>query len=74
VPLGYLINVYKSFYLVYFLIPIRLLCFADRITEVIGRGISPGEPVFLNGYLIVGVPLGIAYTLSKSPLSRTLIY
>ncbi len=72
--LGYFINVYKSFYLIYLLILICLFCFADRITEVTGRGISPGEPVLLNGYLIVGVPLGIAYTLFKSPLSKTLIY
>jgi hypothetical protein len=73
-PLSYLIDVYESFYLVYLLIPVRPLCFIDYITEVTSRGISLGEPVLLNGCFIVGVPLGITYTLIKSPLSRALIY
>ena len=71
--LNYLINVYKSFYLVYLLVLIRPFCFADYIAEVTGRGISPGEPVLLNSCFIVGVLLGVACTLTKSPLSRALI-
>ncbi len=72
-PLNYLINIYKRFYLIYFLILICPLCFADYIAEITGRGISPGEPVLLNGCFIVGVLLGVAYALAKSPFSRALI-
>jgi hypothetical protein len=74
VLLGYLINVYKSFYLVYFLILVCPLCFIDYIAEVISKGISPGELVILNGYFIISVLLGVACTLAKSPLSKALIY
>ena len=73
-PLGYLVDVCKSFYLIYLLVPVRPLRFADCIAEVTGRGISPGEPVLLDSYSIVSVLLGITCTLFKSPLSRTLIY
>jgi hypothetical protein len=71
--LSYLINVYKSFYLVYLLILISSLCFIDYIAKVISKGISLGEPVLLNSCFIVGVLLGVTYTLSKSPLSKALI-
>jgi hypothetical protein len=74
VLLSYLINVYKSFYLVYLLILVCPLCFADYIIEVISKSISLREPVVLNSYFIVGVLLRVAYTLAKSPLNRALIY
>ena len=72
-PLGYLVDVCKSFYLIYLLVPVRPLRFADCIAEVTGRGISPGEPVLLNGCFTVGIPPGVACTLTESPLSRALI-
>jgi hypothetical protein len=71
--LSYLINVYKSFYLVYLLILVRPFCFADYIAKVISKGINPGELVLLNSCFIVGVLLRIAYTLTKSPLSKAFI-
>jgi hypothetical protein len=72
-PLGYLIDVRKSFYLVYLLVLVRPLYFADYITEVTGRGISPGEPVLLNSYFIVGVPPRVTRALAEGPFSRALI-
>jgi len=72
--LNYLINVYKSFYLVYLLILICPLCFINYIAKVISKSISPGKPVLLNGYFIVGVLLKVTYTLTKSPLSKAFIY
>lgn len=71
--LDYLIDVYKSFYLVYLLILVCPLCFTDCIAEVTGRGISLGEPVLLDGCFIVSIPLGVTYTLAESPLGRALI-
>jgi len=74
VLLSYLIDIYKSFYLIYLLVLIYPLCFADYIVEVAGRGISPGEPVLLNSCFIIGVLPGVICILAESPLSRTLIY
>ena len=67
-PFSYLVDVRKSFYFVNPLSPVRPLCFADRVTEVTGRGVRPGEPVFLYGCLTVGIPPGTACTLAKGPL------
>jgi hypothetical protein len=73
VPLSHLVDVCEGFNLVYLFVLVRSLCFADYIAEVTGRGVSPGEPVLLSGYLVVGIPPGVACTLAESPFSRGLI-
>jgi hypothetical protein len=72
--LNYLINVYKSFYLINPLILVYPLYFINYIIKVTSKGISPREPVLLNGCFIVGVLLRVTCTLAKSLYSKTLVY